>query len=72
MISHDHMFKPILHFLVSWLFCSSVVLLSIFGLTACFFTLLCSFVAFRRPQGMGSHSVLEDENHAEENVYIMN
>ncbi|KAM4892818.1 hepatitis A virus cellular receptor 1 homolog [Sylvia borin] len=30
-----------------------------------------SFVAFQRPQGMGSHSVLEDENHAEENVYIM-
>lgn len=29
------------------------------------------FVAFRRPQGVGSHSALEDESHAEENVYIM-
>ncbi|XP_066053244.1 hepatitis A virus cellular receptor 1 homolog isoform X2 [Chamaea fasciata] len=29
------------------------------------------FVTFRRPQGVGSHSVLEDENHAEENVYIV-
>ncbi|XP_032929314.1 hepatitis A virus cellular receptor 1 homolog isoform X2 [Catharus ustulatus] len=29
------------------------------------------FVAFWRPQGVGNHSVLEDENHAEENVYIM-
>uniref|UniRef100_A0A8C3QG04 Ig-like domain-containing protein n=1 Tax=Cyanoderma ruficeps TaxID=181631 RepID=A0A8C3QG04_9PASS len=29
------------------------------------------FVAFQRPQDVGSHSVLDDENHAEENVYIM-
>ncbi|XP_016157054.1 PREDICTED: hepatitis A virus cellular receptor 1 homolog isoform X2 [Ficedula albicollis] len=29
------------------------------------------FVAFWRPQGVGSHSALEDENHAEENVYII-
>uniref|UniRef100_A0A8C5UAP3 Ig-like domain-containing protein n=1 Tax=Malurus cyaneus samueli TaxID=2593467 RepID=A0A8C5UAP3_9PASS len=30
-----------------------------------------SYVAFWRPQGMGSHSALEDEIHAEENVYIV-
>ncbi|XP_014731497.1 PREDICTED: hepatitis A virus cellular receptor 1 homolog isoform X3 [Sturnus vulgaris] len=29
------------------------------------------FVAFWKPQGMGSHSALEDENHAEENIYVM-
>ncbi|XP_068062114.1 hepatitis A virus cellular receptor 1 homolog isoform X1 [Anomalospiza imberbis] len=29
------------------------------------------FVAFWRPQGMGSHSALDDETHTEENVYIM-
>ncbi|XP_064581402.1 uncharacterized protein LOC135453866 [Zonotrichia leucophrys gambelii] len=28
-------------------------------------------VAFQRPRGMGSHSALEEENPAEENVYIM-
>ncbi|XP_058705165.1 hepatitis A virus cellular receptor 1 homolog isoform X1 [Poecile atricapillus] len=29
------------------------------------------FVVFQRPQGAGSHTALEDESHAEENVYIM-
>ncbi|XP_015497485.1 hepatitis A virus cellular receptor 1 homolog isoform X2 [Parus major] len=29
------------------------------------------FVVFQRPQGVGSHTALEDESHAEENVYIM-
>ncbi|XP_064243824.1 hepatitis A virus cellular receptor 1 homolog isoform X2 [Passer domesticus] len=29
------------------------------------------FVAFWSPQGVGSHSALEEENHAEENIYII-
>ncbi|XP_039557733.1 hepatitis A virus cellular receptor 1 homolog isoform X1 [Passer montanus] len=29
------------------------------------------FVAFRSPRGVGSHSALEEENHAEENIYII-
>ncbi|XP_072791362.1 hepatitis A virus cellular receptor 1 homolog isoform X2 [Taeniopygia guttata] len=29
------------------------------------------FVAFWRPQGVGSHSALEEETHAEENIYII-
>lgn len=35
------------------------------------FTLLCSFVAFWRPEAAGNHSALEDEIHAEENIYII-
>ncbi|XP_050168085.1 hepatitis A virus cellular receptor 1 homolog isoform X3 [Myiozetetes cayanensis] len=30
-----------------------------------------NFIVFRRPQGVGNHSALEDEIHAEENVYII-
>ncbi|XP_051649615.1 hepatitis A virus cellular receptor 1 homolog isoform X2 [Manacus candei] len=30
-----------------------------------------NFIAFQRPQGVGNHNALEDEIHAEENVYII-
>ncbi|XP_027741406.1 hepatitis A virus cellular receptor 1 homolog isoform X4 [Empidonax traillii] len=30
-----------------------------------------NFIVFQRPQGVGNHSALEDEIHAEENVYII-
>ncbi|XP_071426572.1 hepatitis A virus cellular receptor 1 homolog isoform X2 [Pithys albifrons albifrons] len=30
-----------------------------------------NFIAFQRPRGVGNHSTLEDEIHAEENVYII-
>lgn len=65
------MFKHILNVLMSllivplWFYCQFL------ALTPWFFTLLCSLVAFQRPRGIGSHSALDEENPAEENVYVM-